>query len=88
MPCFILALFALLFLVWKTASQRGSPAMAGRPERCGDGVVALVALRVVRMESGVVVYRRGGPDRPVDAAPVWHKIFWGEEGLGTFQCCT
>ena len=62
--------------------------MAGRPERCGDGGVALVALRVVRMESGVVVHRRGGPDRPVDAAPVWREIYEGKEGLGKFQCCT
>ena len=62
--------------------------MAGRPERGGDGVVALVAVRVVRMESGVVVHRRGGPDRPVDAVPVRREIFWGEKGLGTFQCCT
>ena len=62
--------------------------MVGRPERCGDGVVASVAVRVVRMESGAVVHRRGGSDRPVDAAPVWREIFWGEEGLGTFQCCT
>jgi len=85
MPCFILALFALLFLVWKTASQRGSPAMAGRPERCSDGVVAPVAVRAFRMESGVVVHRRGGSDRPVDAAPVWREIFWGEEGLGKLQ---
>ena len=53
--------------------------MAGRPERGGDGVVAL---RVVRMESGVVVHRRGGPDRPVDAVPVRREIFWEEEGLG------
>ena len=50
--------------------------MAGRPERCGDGVVALVAVRVVRMESGVVVHRRGGSDRPVDAVPVRREIFW------------
>ena len=62
--------------------------MAGRPERCGDGVVALVAHRVVRRESGVVVYRSGGPERRVDAAPVWREIFWGEEGLGKLQCCT
>ena len=62
--------------------------MAGRPERRGDGVVALIAVRVLRMESGAVVHRRGGSDRPVDAAPVWREIFWGEEGLGTFQCCT
>lgn len=60
--------------------------MAGRPERRGDGVVALVALRVVRMESSAVVHRRGGPDRPVDAVTVWLEIFWGKEGLGTFQC--
>jgi len=60
--------------------------MAGRPERGGDGFVALVAIRVVRMESGVVVHRRGGPDRPVDAVPVRREIFWKEEGLGTFQC--
>ena len=60
--------------------------MARRPERGGDGVVALVAVRVVRMESGVVVHRRGGPDRPVDAVPVRREIFWEEEGLGTFQC--
>ena len=60
--------------------------MAGRPERCGDGVVALVAVRVVRMESGVVVHRCGGPDRSVDAVPVRREIFWEEEGLGTFQC--
>ena len=62
--------------------------MAGRPERGSDGVVALVAVRVVRMESGVVVHRRGGPDRPVDAVPVRRKIFWEEDGLGTFRCCT
>ena len=62
--------------------------MAGRLERGGDGVVALVAVRAVRMESGVVVHRRGGPDWPVDAVPVGCKIFWEEEGLGTFQCCT
>lgn len=62
--------------------------MAGRPERGGDGVVALVAIRVVGMESGVVVHRRGGPDRPVDEVPVWREISEGEEGLGKFQCCT
>ena len=50
--------------------------MAGRPERGGDGVVALVAVRVVRMESGVVVHRRGGSDRPVDAVPIRREIFW------------
>jgi hypothetical protein len=33
-----------------------------------------------------VVHRRGGPDRPVDAVPVRRKIFWEEDGLGTFQC--
>ena len=60
--------------------------MAGRPERGGDGVVALVAIRVVGMESGVVVHRRGGPDRPVDAVPVRREIFWEEERLGTYQC--
>ncbi len=60
--------------------------MAGRPERGGDGVVALVAVRVVRMESGVVVHRRGGPDWPVDAVPVRREIFWEEEWLETFQC--
>ena len=62
--------------------------MARMPERGGDGFVALVAVRVVRMESGVVVHRSGGPDRPVDAVSVRRKIFWEEEGLGTFQCCT
>ena len=56
--------------------------MAGRPERGGDGVVALVAVRVVRMESSVVVHRRGGPDWPVDAIPVRREIFREEEGLG------
>jgi hypothetical protein len=35
-----------------------------------------------------VVHRRGGPDRPVDAVPVRRKIFWEEDGLGTFRCCT
>ena len=60
--------------------------MAGRPERRGDGVVALIAVRVLRMESGAVVHRHGGPGRPVDAAPVWREIFWGEEGLGKLQC--
>jgi hypothetical protein len=35
-----------------------------------------------------VVHRRGGPDRPVDAAPVWREIYEGKEGLGKFQCCT
>ena len=49
--------------------------MARRPERGGDGVVALVAVRVVRMESGVVVHSRGGPDRPVDAVTVWLEIY-------------
>ena len=58
--------------------------MAGRPERGGDGVVALVAVRAVRMESGVVVHRRGGPDRPVDTVPVRREIFWEEDGLGKF----
>ena len=48
----------------------------------------LLLFAVVRMESGVVVHRRGGPDRPVDAVPVRREIFWGEKGLGTFQCCT
>ena len=48
--------------------------MAGRPEWGGDGVDALVAIRVVRMENGVVVHRRGGPDRPVDAVSVRLEI--------------
>ena len=61
--------------------------MVRRPERCGDDVVALIAVRVVRMESSVVVHRRGGPSRPVDAAPVWGEIVWGEEGLEKLQCC-
>ena len=72
------------------AANRTGSELAGY--RFGQGVSLLADRQLdspVLHHAGVRHgHRHGGPGRPVDAAPVWREIFWGEEGLGTFQCCT